>query len=238
MLALYELVSKLRGPGGCPWDAQQTDETIKIYLLEEAYEVLDAIDSGTPDDVCKELGDLLFQVVFLARLAEEKGEFNIVDVLESITEKMKTRHPHVFGKENLKTPQEVAENWKRIKRQERGGNIPFSASLSEVPSNLPALLRSHRLGERASSSDVAPLRGDAFIRFQKGFEILKKNKPDLDKAEMGESIGRLFFDLAQWAREQGFNAESLLRDANRKFIAHIRQSEEDLPSVPEAIFPR
>ncbi|MFC1821686.1 nucleoside triphosphate pyrophosphohydrolase [Thermodesulfobacteriota bacterium] len=230
ILALYELVSKLRGPGGCPWDAQQTDATIKVYLLEEAYEVLDALDNGSPDDVCKELGDLLFQIVFLAKLAEEKMEFDFHDVLESITEKMKTRHPHVFGKETLETPQEVAESWQRIKQQERGKTTPLSAILSDVPSNLPALLRAHRLGERASSSDVEPWGDDPFVGFQEGFEMLKKSKHDHQEADIREIIGKLFFDLAQLTREQGLNAESLLRDTNQKFIDDVRQGEKDFPS--------
>ncbi len=109
LLGLHDLVSRLRGPGGCPWDAQQTPSTIKMYLLEEAYEVLDAIEKGAPGDVCEELGDLLFQIIFLTHLAEEGGEFDLVEVIETITEKMIKRHPHVFGVTDVKGPEEVAE---------------------------------------------------------------------------------------------------------------------------------
>ena len=121
LLALVELVARLRGPGGCPWDAKQTDETLKIYLLEEAYEVLDAVERSSPRQVCQELGDLLFQILFLAHLAEERQEFDLVDVLETIREKMIRRHPHVFGDVAVETAEDVAENWAEIKRNEKEG---------------------------------------------------------------------------------------------------------------------
>ena len=120
--SLYTLLPKLRGPGGCPWDALQTDASIKMYLLEEAYEVLDAVEKGSAEDVRKELGDLLFQILFLARLAEERGEYDFADVMEGIRDKMIKRHPHVFGDKELETPEEVAENWARIKEAESGGS--------------------------------------------------------------------------------------------------------------------
>ncbi|MBW2216862.1 MAG: nucleoside triphosphate pyrophosphohydrolase, partial [Deltaproteobacteria bacterium] len=107
---LVDLVEKLRGPGGCPWDAKQTDATIKLYLLEEAYEVLDAIEKTSPPDVCEELGDLLFHIFFLARLAEERKEFDFSEVVEKITEKMIRRHPHVFGNTTVDSADDVAVN--------------------------------------------------------------------------------------------------------------------------------
>ena len=116
--ALAELVSRLRGDDGCPWDIKQTDSTIKMYLLEEAYEVLDAIEGGSPEDVCQELGDLLFMILFLSRMAEERGEFDLVEVMEKITEKMINRHPHVFGLTDVKSSEEVDIYWEKIKRKE------------------------------------------------------------------------------------------------------------------------
>ena len=112
--ALYDLISRLRGTDGCPWDALQTDTTIRMYLLEEAYEVLDAVERGSPEDVCQELGDLLFQIIFLASLAEERGDFDFVRVIERITEKMKGRHPHVFGQTPVRDVEEVAQNWQEL----------------------------------------------------------------------------------------------------------------------------
>ena len=116
--ALVQLVDRLRGPGGCPWDAKQTDSSIKVYLIEEAYEVLDALEKSIPEEVCMELGDLLFHVVFLAKLAEERNEFDFVEVVEKITEKMVRRHPHVFGDVRVDNAEDVAYNWARIKRNE------------------------------------------------------------------------------------------------------------------------
>jgi tetrapyrrole methylase family protein/MazG family protein len=119
--ALSDLVSRLRGPEGCPWDREQTDSSIKMYLLEEAYEVLDAIENGSPEGVCEELGDLLFQIIFLASLAEVRGEFDLTEVMEKIASKMIRRHPHVFGDAQVKNPAEVSKNWEEIKKNGKRG---------------------------------------------------------------------------------------------------------------------
>ena len=121
--SLVELIAKLRSPDGCPWDVRQTEESVKIYVLEEAYEVLDAIERGSSDDLCSELGDLLFQILFLARMAEEKNHFTLIQVFEKITKKMIHRHPHVFGSTTVRNAEEVAENWDKIKKQERGAGL-------------------------------------------------------------------------------------------------------------------
>ncbi|HDZ89447.1 MAG TPA: nucleotide pyrophosphohydrolase, partial [Deltaproteobacteria bacterium] len=110
MRSLMELVDRLRGPGGCPWDAEQTDATVRIYLLEEAYEVMEAIEGSSPQEVCAELGDLLFQILFLARLASERGEFDLIEVIEGITRKMIRRHPHVFGDAKIQNVDDVSSN--------------------------------------------------------------------------------------------------------------------------------
>ena len=136
--ALWELVARLRGPGGCPWDAKQMDSDVKMYLLEEAYEVLDAIEKESPDDVREELGDLLFQIIFLCSLAADRGEFDLAEVMEEIGDKMIRRHPHVFGGEKVNSPSEVSHNWARIKREEKGDNGSASDSLRDVPLDLPA----------------------------------------------------------------------------------------------------
>ena len=122
LIALSDLVSRLRGPEGCPWDREQTDSSIKMYLLEEAYEVLDAIENGSPEGVCEELGDLLFQIIFLASLAEVRGEFDFTEVMEKIASKMIRRHPHVFGGAQVKNPAEVSKNWEEIKKTEKGAS--------------------------------------------------------------------------------------------------------------------
>jgi len=219
---LVDLVEKLRGPGGCPWDAKQTDATIKLYLLEEAYEVLDAVEKDSPPDVCQELGDLLFHILFLARLAEERKEFDLSEVVEKITEKMVRRHPHVFGNTTVDGAEDVAVNWARIKQEEKKTNGDTSSLLDGVPISLPALLRAHRLGERASKAGVGtPGSHDAWEKVLEKFGDLKKTAVSGDKDLLGQEIGALLFGLADLARLLGLNSERLLRDANREFLNRL-----------------
>ena len=216
---LYELMAKLRGPGGCPWDAEQTDETIKMYLLEEAYEVLEAVEKGSSDDVLGELGDLFFQIVFLARLAEEKGEFNLTDVMEKIKQKMINRHPHVFGHLKISSPKEVSENWDKIKKQERGTTEDQVSVLKSIPNHLPALLRAHRLIERASKMGFGQKNAEeVFEKIDKEIEDLKNALIDQDKEVIGQRIGNLLFNLVNLSRLNKYNAEHLLRTRNNVFL--------------------
>jgi len=216
---LYELMGKLRGPGGCPWDAEQTSETIKMYLLEEAYEVLEALEKGSSDDVLGELGDLFFQIVFLSRLAEERGEFNLTDVMEKIKQKMINRHPHVFGHLEISSPQEVSENWDKIKKQERGNIEDQVSVLKSIPNHLPALLRAHRLIERASKTSFGRKNvGEVWEKIDKEMTDLKDAFLDQDREMIGERIGDLLFDLVNLSRFNKWNAEHLLRTRNNIFL--------------------
>ncbi|MBW1771975.1 MAG: nucleoside triphosphate pyrophosphohydrolase [Deltaproteobacteria bacterium] len=226
IIALQDLVASLRGPEGCPWDLKQNEDTIKMYLMEEAYEVLDAIEEGTPDDVCQELGDLLFQILFLARLAEERGEFDLADVLEKITQKMIHRHPHVFGPAKVKGADEVSANWERIKREEKGGQESLSTRLEGVPGNLPALLRAHRLQERASKGGVDESGPEeVWARVTGNIQEIRGCSPDKGDAPPAENLGELLFDLVKVARAWGLNAEHLLRGANNDFIEGLKEKE-------------
>ncbi len=209
---LTDLVSRLRGPGGCPWDAEQTGETIRMHLLEEAYEVLDAVERGSREELCGELGDLLFQVLFLAQLAEEEGAFDLVDVMDGITEKMIRRHPHVFGSASLETPEEVAESWARIKREEKGAGGP-----GDVPHGLPALLRAHRLTRRAAAAEGAEDPRGSRADIERDLEALNHALERGDRGDLEERIGEMLFDLAGFAGRCGLNAEDLLRRTNRRF---------------------
>lgn len=216
---LYELMAKLRGPGGCPWDAEQTSETVKMYLLEEAYEVLEAIEEGSADDVLEELGDLFFQIVFLARLAEEREEFNLADVMETIKQKMINRHPHVFGHLEISSPQEVSENWDKIKKQERGYTEDKVSVLQSIPNHLPALLRAHRLIERASKMDLGRENAeDVWEKIDRGMADLKDALVVQDREMIGHRIGDLLFDLVNLSRFSKWNAEHLLRTRNKAFL--------------------
>jgi MazG family protein len=212
-----------------------------MYLIEEAYEVLDAIERSSPRDVRQELGDLLFHIVFLAQLAEERKEFDFVEVVESIKEKMIHRHPHVFGNTKVKSAKDVAQNWAKIKRQEKGVLNETSSLLEDVPMNLPALLGTHRLGERAAKAGFHRINvKGTWDRVQEKFEKLKSAVENEDSDRLSEEMGEFLLILVNLAREHGLNAENILRNSNRRFLTRFEKMESELRSVgiePEAATP-
>ncbi len=219
-------MERLRSPQGCPWDAKQTDSSVRIYLLEEAYEVLEAIEKGAPSEVCQELGDLLFQIVFLSQLGAERREFDLTEVIERITEKMIRRHPHVFGDEEVRSAEDVVENWRRIKRKEKGYADRDGSALMAVPKDLPALLRAHRLLERASQFKVdQEMPGDLLEDIcQTAAQMKTANKMGKQKSAAAQ-IGHLLFSLAKLSRIWGLNAEHLLRGVNQDFVDRFHRAE-------------
>ena len=146
---LVDLMARLRGPDGCPWDRKQTTESLKPFLIEETYEVIDALDERDPEKIKEELGDLLFQIIFHAQLAREQGDFTIEDVIAANVEKMVRRHPHVFGTEKAETAAEVLANWEEIKKKEKGHDQRKSI-LEGVPRSMPSLIRAHKLQEKVA----------------------------------------------------------------------------------------
>jgi len=227
LISLVHIMEKLRGPNGCPWDAKQTDNTIKIYLLEEAYEVLDAIDKHDPKSICEELGDLFFQIIFLSHMADERNEFCLLDVFERIREKMIRRHPHVFGNKKIKDANEVVENWTAIKMKEK--NASYNDILNEIPSALPALLRSHRLSERAARVGFDwRNKEEIWKKVKEEFYELSEAIKKGDKKEVEEEIGDILFSLVNLARHWGLNAENILRMTNNKFIERFKKMENEL----------
>lgn len=234
--ALNELVLRLRGPGGCPWDAIQTEDTIKMYLLEEAYEVLDAIDKKSPSDVCEELGDLIFQIYFLSALAWERKEFDLTDVIEQITEKMIRRHPHVFGNKTVTGPSDVSDNWDKIKKEEKKECKPHSSRLAEIPPGLPALMRANRLSERAAKVgfDWAGKK-EIWEKVQEEFGELTTAVNEQDARKISEEMGDLMFSLVNLARHWGLNSEQLMMDANRKFLKRFEMMEAELVASGSSI---
>lgn len=227
--ALWSLVERLRGPGGCPWDAKQTAESIKTYLLEEAYEVADAVERESPGDVCHELGDLLFQILFLASIYKESGDFDLHDVLETIRKKMVHRHPHVFGPVEVNSADEVAANWEKIKKEELGLSENDRWPLERIPENLPALMRAHRLIDRAVMHRLlAPGDEDEWSEVQDLWGSLKEAVFEGgDRQRIAKTIGEALFGLVALARKWGLNAEDLLREKNRHFIEEAKQSHKD-----------
>lgn len=220
---LAGLVARLRGPGGCPWDAKQSDLSIKSHMLEEAYELADAVERGDPDEVRLELGDLLFQILFLTELASERGQFDLRDVIDGITAKMIRRHPHVFGSASVSCAEEVVDNWNKIKRAEKDGRGDQTSILRDVPRGLPALLRAHRLQQRAETGDDTPMgRGEcwdsvsrAFLKLRRAVETVE---PPVPEGTVEDVAGELLFAMAGLCRRLNLNAEEILQRANGRFI--------------------
>jgi len=223
---LVELMATLRGPNGCPWDRKQTPESLKPFLVEECYEVIDALEDGAPDKIRDELGDLLFQIIFHARIAEETGRFTINDVITAIDEKMIRRHPHVFGTEKLSTDKEVLANWEDIKKKEKGHEDRKSI-LEGVPKELPSLLRAHRLQERAArvGFDWAHLN-EALPKLDEEIAEFKESLKSEDAEKIEEELGDVFFMLVNVSRFLGVNPDEALRKTIGKFIHRFRYIEE------------
>ncbi len=228
---LVELVETLRSDHGCPWDREQTPEQVKVYLIEEAYEVLEAIESGRSEAVCGELGDLLFQVVFLAKVFEETGDFNIGEVLQGITQKMIRRHPHVFGTIEVSCADEVRDQWHKIKMTEAKENSQANPSsyLDSVPKKLPALMRAYRLGERAARvgfdyPDIKDLFTEAGKKLEKFRVVVERS----DTEKSAEVFGDLMFLMVTLARFAGLHPETALTQAVMKFVKRFRSLEQTL----------
>ncbi len=223
---LVALMARLRSPDGCPWDRKQTPESLKPFLIEECYEVIDALDEGTPDKVKEELGDLLFQIIFHARIAEERGQFTINDVISANIEKMTRRHPHVFGDARLSTDREVLANWEEIKKSEKGYEERKSV-LEGVPRHLPSLLRAHSLQERAARVGFDWSRIDeALPKLDEEIAEFKESLDSKDATGIEEELGDIFFMLVNISRFLGVNPEDALRKTISKFIQRFRYIEE------------
>jgi tetrapyrrole methylase family protein / MazG family protein len=226
---LVRIMARLRGENGCPWDRQQTHESIKPYFVEETYEVLEAIDEGDAGKLCEELGDVMLQVVFHARMAEEAGLFGVAEVLTAITDKLVRRHPHVFADVRADTAQEVLFNWEQIKQSERKRAAGNASILDGVPRELPALLRAHRLQEKASrvgfdwkeAREVVKKVEEEFAELRAAME---SEQPERVEAELGD----LLFSLVNLSRFVAVNPEEALRKTIARFIARFQYIEEEL----------
>jgi tetrapyrrole methylase family protein / MazG family protein len=232
--SLIALQARLRAPNGCPWDREQTHDSLRTYLVEETYEVLDALDSGDARKFADELGDLLLQIVFHAELAAEAGKFDIADVIEQIFTKMVRRHPHVFGKVRAETSADVLKNWEQLKAEERAkskaseAKPPDASILDAVPRSLPGLLEAHQLTRRAANVgfDWQDVKG-IFDKLAEETAELKESLASGDgrAEEIEEEVGDLLFVGVNLARFLGFDAEIALKKANRKFAGRFREME-------------
>jgi MazG family protein len=222
--ALLDLVAtetRLRGPDGCPWDREQTHASLARHLVEEAYEVLDAIEEGDPEHLREELGDLLLQVVFHAQLAEDAGDFDVDGVARAINEKLVRRHPHVFGDLRVSSAGEVVRNWETIKRDEEGRTDP----LAGIPSALPALQLAAKLQKRAPAGGLSEEAGSPGRVRERMDEMARADGPQ----QLEEAVGDLLFEVVALARATGVEPEAALRRTARQFRARFTPA-----TTPEA----
>lgn len=233
---LVAVQARLRAPGGCPWDREQTHLTLRTYLIEEAYEVLDAIETGSPQDLAEELGDLLLQVLFHADLARESGAFNISEVVTGIHNKMVRRHPHVFGNVKADTAGEVLKNWAQLKAKEKEAGSPEGENwqkqagsiLEGIPRNLPALLEAYQMTRRAAQV------GFDWEHVEGIFEKLEEETLELRSALAArnlqaaeDEVGDLLFSIVNLARFLEFDPEVALKHSNRKFKQRFQDMERE-----------
>jgi tetrapyrrole methylase family protein/MazG family protein len=223
---LLDIMRRLRSPQGCPWDREQNHESLKRYLIEEAYEVIEAIDEGSAEKLREELGDLLLQPVFHAVIAEETGSFSMDEVLTAICDKLVRRHPHVFGDQVIHTSSEQIENWERIKKDEKKGER--KSALAGVPPHLPALLRAQKVTEKAArvGFDWPDIDG-VMAKVHEELAELQETLIIGDKKRMEEELGDLLFAVVNVGRFLELDAEGALAQTIGRFISrfnHIEQS--------------
>ena len=225
---LVQVVATLRSENGCPWDRAQTHETLKPDLIEETYEVIEAIDAKDSTKLCEELGDLLVNVMLHSQLAKDQGDFSINDVIQILNEKLIRRHPHVFGNVEANDADEVVKNWEQIKRSESGYEDRKSV-LDGIPNHLPSLHRAQKIQRKASrvgfdwddASDVLP-------KIVEEIAELKESIQDGGHEDIELEIGDLLFSIVNLCRFRGVQAEDALRKANRKFVSRFKRMEADL----------
>jgi len=223
---LVDLVARLRAPDGCPWDKEQTLENVRAYFLEEAHELAGAIDGGDWQELAEELGDMLFQVAFITRLAEEAGAFRLPQVIDGVHSKMVARHPHVFGNETLADSEAVRQAWERRKLQQEPGRTTL---LGGVPSSLPALLGTYRLTQKAAGVGFDwPDAASVLDKAEEEIAEVREALAEGNAAHVREEIGDLLFTLANLARKLDVDPEAALAGTNRKFRTRFAAVEQGL----------
>lgn len=223
---LIELIQRLLAPDGCPWDREQSIESLKAHLLEEASEVVDAIDGGDREALCEELGDVLMQVVFLGELARQEGAFGPDDVIAGIVDKLVRRHPHVFGEQSVAGSAQVLQNWERIKAGERRAQGKQQGMLDSVPRSLSALARAQRMGDRVARVGFDwPDIGGCHAKVHEELGELEAAMAEAEHAGVEEELGDVLFALCNLARHLHVDAEGALRKTTGKFARRFGQVE-------------
>lgn len=230
---LVNVMARLRAPGGCPWDREQTHQTLAPYVLEEAYEAFDAMQNGDAAHLKEELGDVLLQVVFHAAIAAERGDFTADDIAETIAKKLVLRHPHVFGDKNFETAKDVLDNWDDLKKSERAANGKeekvLESMLDEIPVAFPALLEGQKITKRAAKVG---------FDWENTAQVLEKLEEELEELngavssdsqdKIEEEIGDILFVVMNLARKLDIDAETALKKTNRKFRKRFKFIEDEL----------
>lgn len=241
---LVRIMATLRGPDGCPWDRVQTLATLRPFLLEETYEAIEALDAGDHPGLCEELGDLLFEIVFLARIAEERGDFTIADAIDGVASKLVRRHPHVFGgADKLSKAEHVRGRWEELKAAERAGSDKTRKQtlLSGVPITLPALLRAYEYSSRAATvgfdwvkaADVLDKMEEELREIREAVGQVGAGSDGLGRVE--DEVGDLLFAIANLSRKLGVEPEAALRRANDKFRARFTAVEQRIEARGERL---
>ena len=226
---LLDIMRRLRGPSGCPWDREQTPTSLKPYLIEEAYEVIEAIESGDVDGLREELGDVLFQVVFHAQVAAERGEFTMREILAALADKMVSRHPHVFGDVNVENPQQALAQWEAIKQREAETRGRRRSVIDGVPRALPALVRAQRIQSKAARVNFDwPNAGAAWAKVEEEVREASAALSAGNPERFREELGDLMFSLVNVARLSGLDAEDVLQRAIEKFRRRFSTMENEL----------
>src|SRR6476646_9919960 len=221
---LVKLMTTLRGPGGCPWDRKQSLPSLKPYVIEESYEVVDAIDRDDRAALLEEIGDFLLQAVFITELTREEGSFDIYDSITAIHDKLVRRHPHVFADVEADDAEQVLVNWEKLKNEER--KAENKSVLSGVPGSLPALLKASRLTEKAGRVGFDWRRtDDVFDKLSEEIAEVREAIAAGDEAQVHDELGDLLFTIANIARKLNVNAEEALQSTNRKFSRRFESME-------------
>lgn len=234
---LVHLMTRLRGPDGCPWDRKQTLPDLKAYVIEEAYEVVDAIDRNDRAALLEEIGDFLLQAVFITELTREEGTFDVYDSITAIHDKLVRRHPHVFGDVDAKDAEQVLVNWEKLKQDER--KAENKSLLAGIPQSMPALLKASRLTEKAARVGFDWRRTeDVFDKVDEEIAELREAVASGDVSHVHEEIGDLLFTIANIARKVNVNPEEALQSTNRKFMrrfesmeARVRERDQNLDQL-------
>ncbi len=216
---MLEILETLRGEAGCPWDRKQTHQSLKSHLIEESYEVMEALDEKNPTHLKEELGDLLLQIFFHAQIASEKNEFDFADILEVLSEKMKRRHPHVFQNEKIEKVEEVSLRWEEIKAQEKRDKGETETSiLKYIPKSLPALQKAYKIGKKVATVgfDWPQIEG-VIEKVEEEFQELKEALKSGQIIDIQEELGDVFFTLSNFSRHLNLNPEELLQQSCAKF---------------------